>query len=82
MTVLNDFNQWTSFLKDRLNQAESMGMNEQTIQNVAHQIGDYLAESVDPKNKEQRLLADLWNVGTEQEQQALANMIVKFVKKH
>ncbi|MBE3596076.1 MAG: DUF3243 domain-containing protein [Hydrogenibacillus sp.] len=82
MGLMSDFDQWTSFLRDRIEQAESAGMNQQTIRNVAHQIGDFLAQSVDPKNPEQRLLADLWSVGNEQEQQALANMLVKYVKRH
>ncbi|MBE3562558.1 MAG: DUF3243 domain-containing protein [Hydrogenibacillus schlegelii] len=82
MGLMNDFGQWTSFLRDRIEQAEAAGVPDQAIQNIAHQIGDFLSQSVDPKNPEQRLLAELWKVGTDAEQQALANMIVKYVKRH
>lgn len=50
------------------------------ISDIAYQIGDYLAKQVDPKNPEERLLADLWKVADEQEQHAIANMMVKLVQ--
>ena len=39
-----------------------------------------LAEQVDPKNEQERVLADLWNVASEEEQHAIANMMVKLVQ--
>lgn len=80
MTVLENFEQWKSFLNERVQQAESAGMNQETIEDMAYQIGNYLAEDIDPKNREQRVLQELWKVGSEQEQKALADMMVKLVK--
>ena len=50
------------------------------IQTTAFQIGDYLAKNVDPKNEQERVLSDLWSVANEDEQHALANIVVKLVK--
>jgi predicted metal-binding transcription factor (methanogenesis marker protein 9) len=80
MSVLDNWQQWKHFLGDRLEQAEKAGMSEQVISDLAYQIGDYLANKVQPKNEQEKVLADLWSVASEQEQHALANMMVRLVQ--
>ncbi len=80
MSVLDNWQQWKDFLADRLHQGEHQGMGKDTINNVAFEIGDYLAKQVEPKNDQERILADLWSVADEQEQHAIANMMVKLVE--
>lgn len=80
MSVLENFSNWKEFLSDKVDQAKDKGMNNDIISNVAHQVGDYLNNHVDPKNEEQRVLKDLWDVSSEEEQQALANIMVKLVQ--
>ncbi|RXI97947.1 DUF3243 domain-containing protein [Anaerobacillus alkaliphilus] len=80
MSVLDNWEQWKGFLGDRLQQAEQEGMNQQVVNDVAYQVGEYLAQQVDPKNEQERVLRDLWNVASEEEQHAIANMMVKLVK--
>jgi hypothetical protein len=80
MSVLDNFEQWKDFLAGRLQQAQQQGLSQQVISDVAYQIGDYLAKQVDPKNPEERLLADLWSVADEREQHAIANAMVKLVQ--
>ncbi|MCF6093158.1 DUF3243 domain-containing protein [Microaerobacter geothermalis] len=79
MSVLDSFDQWKNFLAERVHQAEKMGMNDDTIQNVAYQLGDYLSQQVDPKNNEERLLKELWEAGSEDDQKTLAKLMVKMV---
>lgn len=81
MSVLENFEQWKGFLGDRLKQAEKQGMDQSTISNIATEIGGYLAEQVDPKNAEERVLSDLWTVANDEEKHAIANMMVKLVQK-
>ncbi|MBY6036025.1 DUF3243 domain-containing protein [Fictibacillus nanhaiensis] len=80
MSVLDNFGQWKHFLADRLNHAEHQGMNHETISNLATEIGGYLANHVEPKNEEEKVLADLWKVADENERHAIANMMVKLVQ--
>lgn len=80
MSVFDDFDNWKQFLGDRLQNAEQSGMNEGTIDNIAAQIGDYLATNVDPKNEEQRVLSDLWGAADDNQKQALAGTMVNLVK--
>ncbi|KGA98535.1 hypothetical protein AJ85_02985 [Alkalihalobacillus alcalophilus ATCC 27647 = CGMCC 1.3604] len=80
MSVLDNWDQWKDFLGERLHQAESEGMNHNVISDVAYQVGEYLAAQVEPKNEQERVLAELWKVADESEQHAIANMMVKLVQ--
>jgi hypothetical protein len=80
MSVLDNWKQWEDFLADRLHQAQNEGMTEGAISALALQIGDYLSEQVEPKNEQERILADLWSVADKEEQQAIANIMVKLVQ--
>lgn len=80
-SVLTRFDKWKEFLSERVEQAKAAGMSEETIANLAFQIGEFLEEKIDPKNGEELLLQQLWQVGTEDEQKALARMMVKLVER-
>ncbi|SDX14922.1 Protein of unknown function [Marininema mesophilum] len=79
MSVLNDFDGWKNFLSERVNQAQSIGMDQDSISNVAYELGDYLSQGIDPKNNEERLLKELWDCADEQEQRTMASLMVKMV---
>ncbi|OYD09510.1 DUF3243 domain-containing protein [Paludifilum halophilum] len=79
MSVLNDYQDWKNFLSQRVDQAQSLGMDEEKIKDVAYQIGDYLAQDIDPKNEQERVLKDLWDAADEQEQRTMAGLMVKLV---
>ncbi|TXL67746.1 DUF3243 domain-containing protein [Cerasibacillus terrae] len=81
MSVLDNFESWKGFLSNRLEQAKSEGMTEETVTNVAYEIGDYLAKTVDAKNDEQAMLRELWNAASEEEQKSIANAMVKLVQR-
>ncbi|WP_066068736.1 DUF3243 domain-containing protein [Neobacillus soli] len=80
MSVLDNWKQWEDFLADRLHHAQNEGMSEGAVSNLAFQIGDYLANQVEPKNEQERILSDLWSVADKQEQQAIANIMVKLIQ--
>ncbi|OEG00495.1 hypothetical protein BHF71_00750 [Vulcanibacillus modesticaldus] len=82
MSVLDNFNDWKEFLNNRVDQAQKLGMNNETIATLAYQIGDYLAEKVDPKNTEERLLKELWEASNDEQQKVLAQIMVNYVDKH
>lgn len=80
MSILEDFETWKEFLANRLDEAEQQGMSDKTISNVAHEVGDYLSKNVDVQNSEVSVIKELWNVSSEEEQQVLANAMIKLVK--
>lgn len=79
MSVLQNFDEWKKFLQDRLKQASNLGMDKATIHDLAYEIGDYLAKDIDPKNEQERLLKELWDVADENEQRVMADLMVKLV---
>ncbi|MCL6444875.1 MAG: DUF3243 domain-containing protein [Alicyclobacillus sp.] len=81
MDALDNFEQWKEFLGTQVDRAHAMGMSNDQIAKVAERLGDYLSTKVDPKNPQQRLLKQLWDVADEQEQRALANCMVKLTDK-
>lgn len=78
-TVLETFDKWKAFLAERVNQAQAAGMSDETISKLAFQIGEFLEDKIDPKNGEERLLQQLWQVGTEDDRKTLAKLMVKLV---
>jgi hypothetical protein len=80
MSVLDNWDSWKSFLGDRVNFAHERGMSDETISDLAYQIGGYLAKQVDSENVQERVLSDLWSVASEDEQRAIAKVMVKLVE--
>ncbi|MFD2759881.1 DUF3243 domain-containing protein [Lentibacillus juripiscarius] len=80
MSVLDNFDTWKDFLASRLEQAQSQGMGQQTISNMAYEVGDYLANSTDAKNSEEAVLQEIWTAASNDERQAIANAMVKLVQ--
>jgi hypothetical protein len=79
-TTLKSFDKWKEFLGERVSQAEKVGMSEETVSKLAFQIGGFLQDKIDPENKEERVLKELWDVGNEEERKTLARLMVKLVK--
>ncbi|MFC0215678.1 DUF3243 domain-containing protein [Paenibacillus chartarius] len=78
--VLEVFDKWKAFLGDRVQAAEKAGFNDESIAQIAFQIGGFLADKVDPENKEERVLKELWDVADDQERKAIAKVMVKLAK--
>ncbi len=65
MSVLENWDQWKDFLGDRLHHAQTEGLDQNTISQLAYEIGDYLAQEVEAKNQQEIFLADLLRVESE-----------------
>ncbi|HWI66736.1 MAG TPA: DUF3243 domain-containing protein [Symbiobacteriaceae bacterium] len=77
--VLENFDQWKDFLSKQIANAKSAGASDDNIVAAATRIGNFLADKVDPRNREQRLLKELWDKGTDQERTALMSMVTKML---
>ncbi|GAA0445019.1 DUF3243 domain-containing protein [Lentibacillus halophilus] len=80
MSVLDNFDTWKDFLASRLEQAQSQGMGQETISNMAYEVGDYLAKSTEAKNDEEGVLQDIWTAASDDERQSIASAMVKLVQ--
>lgn len=80
MSMLQNWEQWTKFLGDRVVEAKGSGMPNKIIEKTAVQLGEYLAKNIDPQNEQERVLADLWSVAERDEKTAIASCLVKLVQ--
>lgn len=81
MSVLGNFDKWREFLGEHVDKASAMGFSDEQITNVASKMGEFLADKVDPKNEEQRLLKEMWDNGNEEERRSIASIMVKMADK-
>jgi hypothetical protein len=60
--------------------AENIGLNEEYMAKIAEKVAGYLANHEEPRNREEKLLQELWKVGTKDEQHYLAHMLVRLAQ--
>ena len=77
---MKDWNTWRKTLKEGITQAKKFGVSDETIQNLAVKIGDFLAEKVCPQSKEEELLKEMWDIATIDERKTIATLMFKMVK--
>jgi len=57
-----------------------VGLSDSSIEKIGVQIGNILSASIDPENREQRLLQELWKVGDHEERTILTRMLIKMLQ--
>lgn len=77
--ILSSFEGFKDYLSDKVEKADKLGLNEEQIAKAAQKVGDYLAAKEEPRNREEKLLQELWKAGNEEEQHKLAHLLVKLV---
>ena len=79
MRILNNWEQWKDFLGDKLHQAQKAGLDQEVINNLAQEVGDYLQVTLIRKmNNNGSFL--IYGQSQTEEQQAIANVMVKLVQ--
>jgi hypothetical protein len=81
-TVLNNFDTWKKFLGNRVAAAKNMGIGEDEIAKLAYEIGQFLEQKIDPENREERALKELWDAGNDAERQTMASLMVKVAERN
>ncbi|BBI36294.1 DUF3243 domain-containing protein [Cohnella abietis] len=78
--ILSNFDDFKGYLSKRIKLAESIGLGEEQIAVIAQKVADYLSSHEDARNSEEKLLQELWRVGTEEERHKLAHMLVRLAQ--
>ncbi|WP_454190684.1 DUF3243 family protein [Paenibacillus sp. Marseille-Q7038] len=78
--ILESFDAFKQYLNKRVSLGESLGLNEEQLSKVAQKVADILAAKEEPRNREEKLLQELWNVADPDEKDTLARILVRFVK--
>lgn len=75
MSNMDDWGAWKATLGKAVKLGEVVGMSDDTINKTAEKVGTFLTNNVDPRNDEERLLKQLWDVGDEVDRETLAKLV-------
>jgi hypothetical protein len=81
METLEKWNKWKETLGKAVDLGETVGMSDNTINNIAEKVGTFLSNNVDPHNNEERFLKELWDVADENDRKTLAKLVVRMTDK-
>lgn len=73
----SDWDKWKSNIAKAVNIGEAVGLSEKSVEKIGFRLGNVLSAAVDPENREQRVLQELWRAGDENDRKTLTKMIVK-----
>ncbi|TDM03860.1 DUF3243 domain-containing protein [Macrococcus carouselicus] len=79
--ILESFNQFKSYLGSKVEKAENLGFSDEAIAKAAEKVADLLAKNEEPKNREEKVLNELWNNAEGEEKSAIARVLVRMVQK-
>ncbi|QIA27524.1 DUF3243 domain-containing protein [Thermaerobacter sp. PB12/4term] len=71
------FRQQLTVLADKVRTMENLGMSNEGITGVVTEVGDWLAREAEPRSAEQRLLKEMWQNASNQEQAQIASALIK-----
>lgn len=78
--TLSHWDKWKNTLAKGVKLGETVGLSNNAIDEIAFRIGNVLSAAVDPENREERLLQELWKVGDDEDRRTLAKLIVKMLE--
>jgi hypothetical protein len=75
-----DWTTWRDTLKEAIMAAKGIGLSDESIQNIAVTVGDFMAEKVCTSTPEEALIKDMWSVASPDERKVLATLIFRILK--
>lgn len=81
MSMLESFSRFKKILSKSVDIAETVGMSDESLSKATNRLADFLADNVEPRNKEEKILREMWAVSSEEEQKTLSKIILKLIDK-
>ena len=78
--AFTEWEKWKGTLAKAVSLAEIVGLSETTIEKIGLKMGNILSASVDPENREQRLIQELWKVGDDKDRAVLTKLLVRIIQ--
>ncbi|PZD93899.1 DUF3243 domain-containing protein [Paenibacillus sambharensis] len=75
--ILSNFDTFINYLGKRVQLGQKLGLGEEQLAKTAEKVADYLAANEEPRNREEKLLQELWKVGDKEQRHMLAHMLVR-----
>lgn len=77
MDYVGNWSEWRDNLSQAVKVGKKAGMSPEQMENLATQIGDFLAKNVCPETPEEELLKEMWNAAEPEEREIIAKILVK-----
>lgn len=78
--ILENFNQFKQYLAEKVALGENLGLSDEKLAKTTEIVARYLANHEEPRNREEKVLMELWKSGSEEEQRVFSQMLLKMVK--
>ncbi|MDP4552836.1 DUF3243 domain-containing protein [Alkalihalobacillus macyae] len=75
--IMQNFQSFKNYLGDQVHKGEKLGLGEEGLAKGAKRVADYLADHEEPRNREEKVLNELWNVANKEEREHMAHVLVK-----
>lgn len=79
--ILGNFNQFKKYLAEKVELGEKMGLSDEKLTKTTELVASYLARHEEPRNREEKILMELWKSGSKEEQGTLAHILLEMVRK-
>ncbi|MFY4775430.1 DUF3243 domain-containing protein [Metabacillus sp. RGM 3146] len=77
--ILSSFEHFKKYLAGKIEVGKKLGLGNEQLAMTAEKIAGYLAENIEPKNREEYVLKELWKAGDQEQQHHLAHMLINMV---
>ena len=78
--ILNEFNEFKSYLNNQLSKGKKLGLSDEVLAKGAKFVADHLAKNEEPRNREQKLLQEMWKVAGEEEKKHISLVLLKMIQ--
>ncbi|MBP2001871.1 hypothetical protein J2Z69_002927 [Paenibacillus shirakamiensis] len=78
--ILSNFESFKKYLGEKIQLGQSLGLSEELLAKTAEKVAGYLAENEEPRNREEKLLQELWKVGDQDQRHKLAHLLVRLAQ--
>ncbi|MCM3636997.1 DUF3243 domain-containing protein [Sporosarcina luteola] len=78
--ILENFNHFKQYLAEKVALGENLGLSDEKLAKTTEIVAGYLANHEEPRNREEKVLMELWKSGSEEEQRVFSQMLLKMVK--
>lgn len=75
--IMQHFDSFKDYLGNQVQKGEKLGLGEEALSKGAKRVADYLAEHEEPRNREQKVLNEMWHVANKEEREHMAHVLVK-----
>lgn len=75
--IMENFDSFRDYLGDQVHRGEKLGLGEEGLTLGAKRVADYLAKHEEPRNREEKVLNEMWNVASKDEREHMAHVLVK-----